>query len=73
MLGFNGYATLVLDKQKLCIEYFDIENSNPLVTENWEVDLSNGALTGSIKENKPGILKLPRSVTLEQAVTVLNQ
>ncbi|MBU3745553.1 MAG: hypothetical protein FGM61_13590, partial [Sediminibacterium sp.] len=67
MLGFNGYATLTLDRQKLCVEYFDIENNDPLVRENWEVDLSNGALTGSIIENKPGILKLYRSVNLEQA------
>ena len=73
ILGFNGFATLSFDKQNLCIEYFDIENSNPLITENWEVNLTNGDLTGTIQENIPGTLKLHKSVSLHDAVTIRNQ
>lgn len=70
IVGYNGYATLAFDNDQLCIEYFDIENNHPLITENWKVNLSNGDLTGAIKENIPGSLVLARKVNLQDAVSI---
>lgn len=72
ILGFNGYTTFAFDKEHLYIEYFDIENNGPLITENWKVDQSNGDLIGAIKENIPGTLEISRNMNLQHAVTIQN-
>jgi hypothetical protein len=70
MLGFNGFATLEFQQEQLSINYFTVNNSEALITEKWEVDLTNGQLKGSIKENIPGTLTLYNNESLENAVRI---
>jgi hypothetical protein len=47
-----------------------VNNSEALITEKWEVDLTNGQLKGSIQENIPGTLTLYNNESLENAVRI---
>jgi hypothetical protein len=70
MLGFNGFATLEFQQEQLSINYFNVNNSEALITEKWEVDLTNGQLKGSIQENIPGTVTLYNKESLENAVRI---
>ena len=49
---------------------FTVNNSEPLITEKWKIDLSNGQLQGSIQENIPGTLTLYNTDSLNNAVRI---
>jgi hypothetical protein len=70
MLGYNGFATLELQQEQLSINYFTVNNSEALITEKWEVDLTNLQLIGSIQENIPGTLTLYNTNSLNNAVRI---
>ena len=70
MLGYNGLATLKFQQEQLSINYFTVNNSEPLITEKWKIDLSNGQLQGSIQENIPGTLTLYNTDSLNNAVRI---
>jgi hypothetical protein len=70
MLGYNGFATLEFEQEQLSINYFTVNNSEPLITEKWKIDLSNGQLQGSIQENIPGTLTLYNTDSLNNAVRI---
>lgn len=52
-VGFNGFANLLFQGNRLSVEYRDVQN-NPLLSEQWEV--TNGRLAGkSIQLGEPGL------------------
>ena len=65
MLGYNEF-----EQEQLSINYFTVNNSEPLITEKWKIDLSNGQLQGSIQENIPGTLTLYNTDSLNNAVRI---
>jgi hypothetical protein len=58
-VGYNGYANLVFQAQRLLIEYRDIrEGDNLLLTESWEV--RDGMLVGQdiqVRSSDPGLIQ----------------
>jgi hypothetical protein len=66
MLGFNGFATQEFQQKQLSINYFTVNLSEALITEKWEVDLTNLQLKGSI----PGTLTLCKNESLENSVQI---
>jgi hypothetical protein len=70
MLGYNGFATLEFEQEQLSINYFTVNNTDPLITEKWKIDISNGQLQGSIQENIPGTLTLYNTESLNNAVRI---
>jgi hypothetical protein len=70
MLGFNGFATLEFQQKQLSINYFSVSLSEALITEKWEVDLTNLQLKGSIQESIPGTLTLYKNESLENSVQI---
>jgi hypothetical protein len=59
-----------LQQEQLSINYFTVNNSEALITEKWEVDLTNLQLKGSIQESILGTLTLYNSNSLNNAVRI---
>ena len=55
MVGFNGYATIDLNHEQAIIRHYDVEHELPLVTENWQVNMNSGELTGAIEIHASGL------------------
>jgi len=70
ILGFNGFTTLEFKQERISINYFSVKDSEALITEKWEVNLTNGQLKGSIQENVPGTLTLYNNESLDNAVRI---
>ena len=69
-IGYNGFATLNFNKEQLCIEYFDVNNSSALITENWVVNLATNQLVGSIHENIPETLLCYNNHSIQDAARI---
>jgi len=70
MLKFNGFATQEFQQKQLSINYFTVNLSKALITEKWEVDLTNLQLKGCIQESIPRTLTLCKNESLENSVQI---
>ncbi len=68
-IGYNGFATIQLDKNKATIEYFDITLNEPLIREEWINDMESNSLTGTI-QNIANALTIYDGRSINDAVKV---
>ncbi|MCA6471102.1 MAG: hypothetical protein IM591_12015, partial [Chitinophagaceae bacterium] len=71
MVGFNGYATIDLNHEQAIIRHYDVEHELPLVTENWQVNMNSGELTGAIEIHASG-LTFYKNADPSDAVSIRN-
>jgi hypothetical protein len=66
-LGYNGYALLTLDDEKLDIGYHDVDKL--VLSESWTVDIKTGAIYGEIHKPDGSELETIENKALSDAVS----